>query len=101
MFDIYVFSDIWRMFQHVVPPGKHALITVRQPKGNLVWIQTQTSITKKNDKEKFTPRISTWNDCDSVQVIYTLYTYVVFNIVVCEEYSKFSGRIVWEIVWYV
>lgn len=56
--------------QHEVPPGKHALITVRQPKGNLVWIQTQTSSTKKNEKEKFTQRISTWDECSNVQVIY-------------------------------
>lgn len=91
------------MFQHVVPPGKHALITVRQPKGNLVWIQTQTSITKKNEKEKFTPRISTWNDCDSVQVTYTLYILCLICIYrgMCAEYSKFSGRIVWEIVCHV
>lgn len=61
--------------QHDVPPGKHALITVRQPKGNLVWVQTQTTATagqaaKQNDKEKkFQPHISTWDECDSVQVI--------------------------------
>lgn len=61
--------------QHDVPPGKHALITVRQPKGNLVWVQTQTSAVagnaaKQSDKEKFQPRISTWDECDSVQVIW-------------------------------
>ncbi|XP_037044522.1 uncharacterized protein LOC119080330 isoform X2 [Bradysia coprophila] len=59
--------------QHEVPPGKHALITVRQPKGNLVWIQTQTSSTKKNEKEKFTPRISTWDECSNVQDYVTIY----------------------------
>ena len=52
-----------------MPPGKHALITVRQPKGNLVWIQTHTSATKKSEKDKFVPRISTWDGCENVQVI--------------------------------
>lgn len=75
--------------QHDVPAGKHALITVRQPKGNLVWVQTQQQSLggggagsgggggggsgglgsgKLGDKEKFQPRISTWDECDSVQV---------------------------------
>lgn len=53
-----------------MPPGKHALITVRQPKGNLVWIQTEaTAQSKKNEKIKFNPKIFTWDACDSVQVI--------------------------------
>lgn len=64
------FNSFFFIRQHEVPPGKHALITVRQPKGNLVWIQTQTSSTKKNEKEKFTQRISTWDECSNVQVIY-------------------------------
>lgn len=71
-FSMYTRFSIHFFFirQHEVPPGKHALITVRQPKGNLVWIQTQTSSTKKNEKEKFTQRISTWDECSNVQVIY-------------------------------
>ncbi|XP_059613973.1 uncharacterized protein LOC132260076 [Phlebotomus argentipes] len=55
--------------QQEVPPGKHAMIIVKQPKGNLIWISTQTpiAVTKKNDKEKFTPQIKTWQECDHVQ----------------------------------
>lgn len=57
--------------QHEVPPGKHALIIMRQPKGNLVWInsETQASIKSKSDKDKFVPKIQTWDECDNVQVI--------------------------------
>lgn len=57
--------------QHDVPPGKHAIITVRQPKGDLIWIQTPTSIDpnkKKPDKEKFVPQLTTWDDCEAIQV---------------------------------
>lgn len=58
--------------QHDVPPGKHALITVKQPKGNLIWIQTLTSPTtgnkKKGDKNEFKPRLTTWDDCEGIQV---------------------------------
>lgn len=51
-----------------MPPGKHALITVRQPKGDLLWIKTILNNKKKNDKEKILPEITTWDDCDVVQV---------------------------------
>lgn len=59
-----------------MPPGKHALITVSQPKSNSVWITTDTSFistatsstTKKNDKDKITSNIKTWDECDHVQV---------------------------------
>lgn len=57
--------------QHDVPPGKHAIITVRQPKGDLLWIQTPTSTEpgkKKNDKDQFMPQLTTWDDCDAIQV---------------------------------
>lgn len=54
--------------QHDVPPGKHALITVRQPKGNLVWIMAGSQNVAKNEKEKFKPRLQTWDECDFVQV---------------------------------
>lgn len=67
----FVINDVHLLkfiFQHDVPPGKHALIVVRQPKGNLVWISTQTSSTQKNEKEKFIPTINTWEECDNVQV---------------------------------
>lgn len=51
-----------------MPAGKHALITVRQPKGNLIWIQTPLTIKKKNEKETIVPQITTWDDCDIIQV---------------------------------
>ncbi|KAH8366126.1 hypothetical protein KR093_009330, partial [Drosophila rubida] len=62
--------------QHDVPHGKHALILVKQPKGNLVWISTQetansnkmSSAASGGDKDKkFEPRLKTWNDCDYIQ----------------------------------
>ncbi|KAH8295665.1 hypothetical protein KR018_002570, partial [Drosophila ironensis] len=62
--------------QHDVPHGKHALILVKQPKGNLVWISTQETATANkmspppsaSDKDKkFEPRLKTWNDCDYIQ----------------------------------
>ncbi|XP_055909808.1 uncharacterized protein LOC129944417 isoform X3 [Eupeodes corollae] len=64
--------------QHDVPDGKHALILVRQPKGNLVWISTQETIGNKigntNEKDKkFEPRLKTWNDCDYIQDYVTVY----------------------------
>lgn len=62
----------WLFFQHEVPPGKHAIITVRQPKGDLLWIQTVLNSKKKNDKEKIIPEITTWDDCDIVQVSSTV-----------------------------
>lgn len=67
--------------QHDVPHGKHALILVKQPKGNLVWISTQETATANkmapppsaSDKDKkFEPRLKTWNDCDYIQVIKSL-----------------------------
>lgn len=41
---------------------------MRQPKGDLLWIQTVLNNKKKNDKEKITPEVTTWDDCDIVQV---------------------------------
>lgn len=62
-----------------MPHGKHALILVKQPKGNLVWISTQETAASNKmapppasavDKDKkFEPRLKTWNDCDYIQVI--------------------------------
>ncbi|KPU78217.1 uncharacterized protein Dana_GF10200, isoform B [Drosophila ananassae] len=68
--------------QHDVPHGKHALILVKQPKGNLVWISTQETATANkmapppsaSDKDKkFEPRLKTWNDCDYIQDYVTVY----------------------------
>lgn len=67
--------------QHEVPTGKHALIIMRQPKGNLVWInsETQASIKSKSDKDKFVPKIQTWDECDNVQVISCLFLSLTHN----------------------
>lgn len=56
--------------QHDVPQGKHALVIMRQPKGNLIWINSETAATikSKSDKEKFVSKLQTWDECDSVQV---------------------------------
>lgn len=59
--------------QHDVPPGKHALITVKQPKGNLLWIQTPKNVPgankrKNTENEKFVPHLTTWDECDIIQV---------------------------------
>lgn len=54
--------------KHDVPQGKHALITVKQPKGNLVWIMAGALPQPKNDKEKPKPRLQTWSECDVIQV---------------------------------
>ncbi|KAM8710823.1 hypothetical protein ACLKA7_017451 [Drosophila subpalustris] len=70
--------------QHDVPHGKHALILVKQPKGNLVWISTQETAGGSNkmsplpsgsgDKDKkFEPKLKTWNDCDYIQDYVTVY----------------------------
>ncbi|XP_053674728.1 uncharacterized protein LOC128725034 [Anopheles nili] len=58
--------------QHDVPPGKHAFIVISQPKGNLIWISTEASAgaasnAARDEKEKYKPRLQTWNECDSVQ----------------------------------
>lgn len=73
MFSIFLIQK-YAHTQHDVPPGKHAIITVRQPKGDLLWIQTPTSVEpnnankKKSDKDKFAPQLTTWDDCDAIQV---------------------------------
>ncbi|KFB42898.1 AGAP006444-PA-like protein [Anopheles sinensis] len=65
--------------QHDVPPGKHAFIVISQPKGNLVWISTEASAgaapnaASRDEKEKYKPRLQTWNECDSVQDYITVY----------------------------
>ena len=61
--------------QHDVPRGKHALIQVKQPRGNLIWISTQDTTSSKlvpntNEKDKkFEPKLKTWTNCDHIQVI--------------------------------
>ncbi|XP_054735461.1 uncharacterized protein LOC129242692 [Anastrepha obliqua] len=66
--------------QHEVPHGKHAMILVKQSKGNLIWISTQDTgagnklvpSTSEKDK-KFEPRLKTWNECDNIQDYVTVY----------------------------
>ncbi|XP_030765063.1 uncharacterized protein LOC115889262 [Sitophilus oryzae] len=55
--------------QHEIPPGKHALITVRQPKGQLVSIRSQSML-----YGTATPKeLKVWNECDDVQDYVTVY----------------------------
>jgi hypothetical protein len=64
----------FKPIQHEVPPGKHALITVKQPKGNLVWIMAGSQQTQQQqpgktiEKEKTKPKLQTWDECDVIQV---------------------------------
>ncbi|XP_050310643.1 uncharacterized protein LOC126746434 [Anthonomus grandis grandis] len=55
--------------QHEIPHGKHAIITVRQPKGQLISIRSQSSL-----YGTATPReLKVWNACDDVQDYVTVY----------------------------
>ncbi|KAL1491919.1 hypothetical protein ABEB36_012439 [Hypothenemus hampei] len=55
--------------QHEIPPGKHALITVRQPKGQLIAIRSESAL-----YGTATPReLKVWNACDDVQDYVTVY----------------------------
>lgn len=49
--------------------GKHAIITVRQPKGQLISIRSQSAL-----YGTATPReLKVWNACDDVQDYVTVY----------------------------
>lgn len=52
--------------QHEIPPGKYALISVRQPRGQLVAVQAQPA----TENERPPRKLSLWQDCDIVQVYY-------------------------------
>ncbi|CAH1119117.1 unnamed protein product, partial [Phaedon cochleariae] len=55
--------------QHEIPPGKHALITVRQPKGQLISIRSQSAL-----YGTATPRqLKVWDACDDVQDYVNVY----------------------------
>ncbi|KAG7198767.1 hypothetical protein KM043_001754 [Ampulex compressa] len=55
--------------QHVVPPGKHALISVRQPRGQLVAVRARPA-----SQAEPPPRgLLLWQDCDVVQDYVTVY----------------------------
>lgn len=55
--------------QHEVPEGKHALITVRQPKGQLISIRSQSALYGTAS----TRELKVWNACDDVQDYVTVY----------------------------
>ena len=57
--------------QHEVPSGKHALITVRQPKGQLISIRSQSALYGTAS----TRELKVWNACDEVQVNLFLRSY--------------------------
>ncbi|CAL7941517.1 unnamed protein product [Xylocopa violacea] len=55
--------------QHDVPPGKHALISVKQPRGQLVAIRVRPAT-----QAETSPRgLRLWKDCDLVQDYVTVY----------------------------
>ncbi|KAH1003364.1 hypothetical protein HUJ05_011289 [Dendroctonus ponderosae] len=59
--------------QHEIPPGKHALITVRQPKGQLVSIRSDAALHGTATPQQ----LRVWAQCDQVQdyvVAYDGYT---------------------------
>ncbi|XP_056645743.1 uncharacterized protein LOC130450988 [Diorhabda sublineata] len=55
--------------QHEIPPGKHALITVRQPKGQLVSIRSQSALFGTATPSE----IKVWDACNDVQDYVTIY----------------------------
>ncbi|XP_034934803.1 uncharacterized protein [Chelonus insularis] len=55
--------------QHEIPPGKHALITVRQPRGQLIAVRARTA----NQAEPPPRQLRLWQDCDIVQDYVTVY----------------------------
>ncbi|XP_073982377.1 uncharacterized protein isoform X2 [Rhodnius prolixus] len=61
--------------QQKVPNGKHALISVYQPEGQLVNIRSQSSLYARPTQSP-NPHLSTlkvWKDCDEVQDYVTVY----------------------------
>ncbi|XP_022909988.1 uncharacterized protein [Onthophagus taurus] len=55
--------------QHEILPGKHALITVKQPKGQLISIRSQSALYGTAS----TRELKVWNACDDVQDYVTVY----------------------------
>ncbi|KZC14511.1 hypothetical protein WN55_06972, partial [Dufourea novaeangliae] len=62
--------------QHDVPPGKHALISVKQPRGQLVAIRARPATQAESSPRK----LQLWKDCDLVQDYVTVY----------DGYTKFT-----------
>ncbi|KAG8242076.1 hypothetical protein J6590_072970 [Homalodisca vitripennis] len=60
--------------QQEVPPGKYALISVRQPKGQLVNIRSQAALyARANQQPNQSRQLKVWKDCDEVQDYVTVY----------------------------
>ncbi|KAF5292275.1 hypothetical protein FQR65_LT11238 [Abscondita terminalis] len=55
--------------QHEIPEGKHALITVRQSKGQLISIRSQSALYGTASSRE----LKVWNACDDVQDYVTVY----------------------------
>ncbi|XP_041977811.1 uncharacterized protein LOC121732087 [Aricia agestis] len=61
--------------QHEVPQGKHALIVVKQPNGQLVSIRSQKALyaPSQQDRENNGRELKFWQQCDEVQDYVTVY----------------------------
>lgn len=64
--------------QHEVPPGKHALITVKQKKGQLISIRSQSALYAPTQQQQQQTNIhvrtlKVWTECDDVQDYVTIY----------------------------
>ncbi|XP_034840103.1 uncharacterized protein [Maniola hyperantus] len=61
--------------QHEVPQGKHALIVVKQPNGQLISIRSQKALyaPSQNDRENNGRELKFWQHCDEVQDYVTVY----------------------------
>lgn len=57
-------SRVMQVRQHDVPAGKHALISVKQPRGQLVAIRARSA----SQAESAPRELRLWKDCDEVQV---------------------------------
>ncbi|XP_046989403.1 uncharacterized protein LOC124594941 [Schistocerca americana] len=59
--------------QHEAPPGQHALIAVRQPRGQLVAIRSSHLIYAATNVAGNQGRKRVWSECDEVQDYVTVY----------------------------
>lgn len=60
--------------QHEVPQGKHALIVVKQPNGQLVSIRSQKALyAAQQQRENNGRELKFWQQCDEVQDYVTVY----------------------------
>lgn len=60
--------------QHEVPQGKHALIVVKQPNGQLVSIRSQKALYSTEQERRNNGReLKFWQQCDEVQDYVTVY----------------------------